>query len=417
MELDTRRNKSCPTTSVLGGHSGKTPFTATRTRTASRRILDLHRGGKISVESRLALADTGILAMVYTPGVAHITEIIHKNPARVYDLTIKGRSVAIVTDGTAVLGLGDVGPCAALPVMEGKAMLFKRFGGVDAFPICLNTKSVDGIVAAVKAIAPGFGGINLEDISAPRCFEIEDRLTRELNIPVFHDDQHGTAIVVLAALMNALKLVKKDIRRIRVVISGVGAAGVATARLLLLHGCREIVGCDSTGAIYRGRARNMNPVKQWFAVHTNPRCERGALRHALVGSDVFIGLSVGNILDGRDVRQMAQDSIVFALANPTPEIAPHEAARFARIVATGRSDHPNQINNVLCFPGLFRGLLECRARHVTTAMKVAAARAIADTESSRELREDHIIPSVFDDRVAPAVAAAVVRCRTGHSDS
>jgi len=387
------------------------------TKKVPTRILELHRGGKISVESRVLLADPDVLGMVYTPGVAHIVDTIHRNPRRAYDLTVKGRLVAIVTDGTAVLGLGDVGPCAALPVMEGKAMLFKRFGGVDAFPICLNTRSVDEIVTAVKAIAPGFGGINLEDISAPRCFEIEDRLAHELDIPVFHDDQHGTAIVVLAALRNALKLVKKDIRNARVVISGVGAAGIATAKLLLLHGCRQIVGCDSLGAIYRGRIRNMNPAKQWFAAHTNPRRERGTLLNALVGSDVLIGVSVGDLLNARDVRQMARDSIVFALANPIPEIAPREAARYARVVATGRSDYPNQINNVLCFPGLFRGLLDCQARHVTTAAKIAAARAIADTVSSRELREDYIIPSVFDDRVAPAVAAAVLRCGASGSTS
>ena len=375
----------------------------------SDRTFRLHRGGKISIRGKISLANRDTLSMVYTPGVARVSEAIHEDPDRAYELTMKGRTVAIVTDGTAVLGLGDVGPEAALPVMEGKAMLFKEFGGVDAFPICLRTRDVDEIVSVVTAISPGFGGINLEDISAPRCFEIEERLSEALDIPVFHDDQHGTAIVALAALLNALKIVGKDMGGVRVVISGVGAAGVATARLLMRAGCRRIIGCDTRGAIYRGRKERMNPVKEWFAEKTNPGEERGTLKHVIAGADVFIGVSAPGLLTRRDVKKMARDPIVFALANPTPEITPEQAGRSARIMATGRSDYPNQINNVLCFPGLFRGALACRASDITLSMKTAAARAISRMVKPSELSEEHIIPSVFEDRVADAVAAAVIR--------
>jgi malate dehydrogenase (oxaloacetate-decarboxylating) len=375
----------------------------------SDRTFMLHKGGKIEVTSRISLDNRDALAMVYTPGVARVSQAIQADRENAYSLTMKGRTVAIVTDGTAVLGLGDIGPEAALPVMEGKAMLFKKFGNVDAFPVCLATKKVDEIAAIVKAIAPGFGGINLEDISAPRCFEIEDRLIRELDMPVFHDDQHGTAVVVLAALINALKIVGKDLRTIRVVVNGIGAAGVATTRLLMECGCRHIIGCDTAGAIYAGRTENMNPAKEWFAQHTNPRRLSGSLKQVLKGSDFFIGVSGPNLLKRRDIRTMARDPIVFALANPTPEILPEEAGRYARIMATGRSDYPNQINNVLCFPGLFRGALDCGATKITLKMKLAAARAIAGLVPSAEMNEEYIIPSVFNDLVAPAVSAAVAR--------
>jgi malate dehydrogenase (oxaloacetate-decarboxylating) len=311
--------------------------------------------------------------------------------------------VAVVTDGSAVLGLGDIGPEAALPVMEGKAMLFKEFAGVDAMPLCLATHDVDRIVETVKLLAPGFGGINLEDISAPRCFEIEERLRKDLDIPVFHDDQHGTAVVVLAALLNALRIVRKDLRRLRVVVTGVGAAGTATIKILLASGVRDIVG------VHRGRAVGMDFMKRWVASATNPRRVHGGLGDALVRADVFIGLSVPGILTVRDIKRMARDPIVFAMANPVPEIQPEEAARHVRVVATGRSDYPNQINNVLCFPGFFRGLLDSRARTVNDEMKLSAARALAACVSRGELSAEYIIPSVFNKAVAPAVAAGVAR--------
>ncbi len=375
----------------------------------SDRTFMLHKGGKIEVTSRISMDNRDALAMVYTPGVARVSEAIHADREKVYSLTMKGRTVAIVTDGTAVLGLGDIGPEAGLPVMEGKAMLFKAFGNVDAFPICLATKKVDEIVAIVKAIAPGFGGINLEDISAPRCFEIEERLIKELDIPVFHDDQHGTAVVVFAALTNALKIVGKDMRKMHIVINGIGAAGMATTRLLMECGCSHIIGCDTAGAIYEGRKENMNPTKEWFAQHTNPRRLSGSLRQVLKGADVFLGVSGPNLLKRRDIRTMGKNPIVFALANPTPEILPEEAGKYARIMATGRSDYPNQINNVLCFPGLFRGALDCGATKITLKMKLAAAQAIAGMVPAAEMNEEYIIPSVFNDLVAPVVSGAVAR--------
>ncbi len=373
----------------------------------SDRTFLVHLGGKIEIHTRIPVKTRDDLAMVYTPGVARICNAIHEDVSKVFRLTIKSDTVAVVSDGTAVLGLGDIGPEAALPVMEGKAMLFKEFGGVNAFPICLNTKDPDEIVKTVKYISPVFGGINLEDISAPRCFYIEDRLKKEIDIPVFHDDQHGTAVVVLAALINALKIVKKDMKKIKVVISGMGAAGVAVVKLLHLKHVGDVIGCDRTGAIFRGRSENMNPAKEWVAKHTNKENLKGSLKDVLEGADVFIGLSAPGLLSGSDLRRMKKDAIVFALANPTPEVMPEEMPRNVRIVATGRSDYPNQINNVLCFPGLFRGVLDVRAREINERMKIAAARAIADVVSKEELHADYIIPSVFNKKVSQAVAREV----------
>ena len=373
----------------------------------SDRTFLMHLGGKIEVVSKMPLKTRADLSMAYTPGVARVCEAIHQDPDKVFTLTIKKNTVAVVTDGTAVLGLGDIGPAAALPVMEGKAMLFKEFAGINAFPICLNTKDPDEIVRAVKAISTAFGGINLEDISAPRCFEIEDRLKQELDIPVFHDDQHGTAVVVLAALINALKIVGKEMGEIKVVVSGVGAAGVACTKIVMAAGVRNIVGCDQNGALYRGRRENMNPVKVWYAENTNPNEEKGTLHDVIKGADVFLGLSVPGVLGVDDVKQMAARPIVFAMANPTPEIMPEDAAPYVAVMATGRSDYPNQINNVLCFPGIFRGALACRARVINEEMKLAAAHAIARIITPAELHPEYIVPSVFDKRIAEAVARDV----------
>lgn len=373
----------------------------------SDRTFLMHLGGKIEVTSKVPVKTRDDLSMAYTPGVARVCMAIHDDPDASFALTIRRNTVAVVSDGSAVLGLGDIGPRAAMPVMEGKALLFKEFAGVDAFPICLNTQDVDEIVRTCELIAPGFGGINLEDISAPRCVEIEERLVPLLEIPVFHDDQHGTAVVVLAALHNALKVVGKDIGQIRITVNGAGAAGVAVTKLLKSVGARDIVTCDRSGAIFPGRTEHMNPVKQWLADNTNAENRSGTLSNVIAGSDVFIGVSGPNVLTVGDVQSMADDPIVFALANPDPEIAPELAVPHVRVMATGRSDYPNQINNVLCFPGLFRGMLDVRARRVTEEMKIAAAFAIAEVLSDNELLEDHIIPSVFDRRVAPAVAEAV----------
>ncbi len=374
----------------------------------SDRTFLVHLGGKIEVNPRLQIRTRDDLSMVYTPGVARVCRAIHQDPERAFNLTIKRNTVAVVTDGTAVLGLGDIGPAAAMPVMEGKAALFKEFAGVDAFPICLDTKDVDEIVAVVRNIAPGFGGINLEDISAPRCFEIEERLKREIEIPVFHDDQHGTAIVVLAALINSLKIVDKKMEDLRIVISGVGASGVACAKMMMAAGAKNIVGCDSKGIVHEGRD-NLNESKQWFAQHTNPEGREGDLAAAMEGADLFLGLSVPGVLSVEHLDSMAEDPIVFAMANPDPEIRPEAAWGHARIVATGRSDYPNQINNVLGFPGVFRGALDVRAREIDEGMKLAAAEAMAAVISEEELSEDYIIPSVFDERVVPAVAGAVAK--------
>ena len=375
----------------------------------SDRTFLLHLGGKIEIHNKVPVRTRDDLSMAYTPGVARVCLAIRDDRERAFSLTIKQNTVAVVTDGTAVLGLGDIGPEAALPVMEGKAMLFKEFANVDAFPVCLATKDPDKIVETVKLIAPGFGGVNLEDIAAPRCFEIETRLRKELDIPVFHDDQHGTAVVVLAALLNALRIVKKDVTKIRVVVTGVGAAGTATIKILQASGVRDIVGVDEHGAIHRKRAQGMDFMKRWVAQSTNPRNVTGALSAAVKGADVFIGLSVPGILTVKDLKAMARDPIVFAMANPDPEIRPEDAGRHARVMATGRSDYANQINNVLCFPGFFRGLLDSRARTVNDEMKVAAAHAIAACVSQGEPSEEYIIPSVFNKNVAPAVAEGVAR--------
>jgi len=373
----------------------------------SDRTFLMHLGGKIEVVSKMPLKTRADLSMAYTPGVARVCEAIAKDPEKRFTLTIKKNTVAVVSDGTAVLGLGDIGPAAAMPVMEGKCQLFKEFGGVDAFPICLNTKDPHEIVQTIKNIAVPFGGINLEDISAPRCFEIEERLKEELNIPVFHDDQHGTAVVVLAALLNALKITGKRIEDIKLVVNGIGAAGVACSKIVMSAGVTNIIGCDTTGAIYQGRKENMNWVKDWYARNTNPNNEQGTIHDIIRGADVFFGLSVPGVIDENDLKNMAKDPIVFAMANPTPEIMPEDAAGLVAVMATGRSDYPNQINNVLCFPGIFRGALNCRASQINGAMKLAAANAIAETISDAELHPDYIIPSVFDRRVAESVAARV----------
>jgi malate dehydrogenase (oxaloacetate-decarboxylating) len=381
----------------------------------SDRTFLMHLGGKIQVTGRVAVKTRDDLSMAYTPGVARVCMAIHHDPEKAYTLTIKQNTVAVVSDGSAVLGLGDIGPNGAQPVMEGKALIFKEFAGVDAFPLCLNTKNVDEIVMIVKAIAPVFGGINLEDISAPRCFEIEERLQRDLDIPVFHDDQHGTAVVVLAALINALKVVGKKLPDARIVFTGAGASGIATAKLLMLEGARHIIGCDRAGAIYRGRTDNMNSMKTWFAEHTNPEVFRGSAGEALKGADVFIGLSGPGVVSLKDIQTMNRDSIVFAMANQTPEIMPEEAGPYVRVMATGRSDYPNQINNSCCFPGFFRGLLDVRAKSVNDDMKLAAAHALAGIVGDSERSEEYITPSMFDARVVPTVAAAVAEAavRTG----
>ncbi len=373
----------------------------------SDRTFLIHLGGKIEVVSKIPLKTRSDLSMAYTPGVARICEAIARDPEKRFTLTIKKNTVAVVSDGTAVLGLGDIGPAAAMPVMEGKCQLFKEFGGVDAFPICLNTKDPHEIVQTIKNISVAFGGINLEDISAPRCFEIEERLKEELNIPVFHDDQHGTAVVVLAALINALKIVDKKMEDIKLVVNGIGAAGVACSKIVMAAGVKNIIGCDTTGAIYKGRKENMNWVKDWYARNTNPDGQTGSVHEVIKGADVFFGLSAPAAINVADLKNMAKDPIVFAMANPIPEIMPEDATGHVAVMATGRSDYPNQINNVLCFPGIFRGALNCRARSIDGIMKLAAANAIAEIITDEELHPDYIIPSVFDRRVAEAVAARV----------
>ncbi|MCD9188469.1 MAG: ACT domain-containing protein [Pyrinomonadaceae bacterium] len=373
----------------------------------SDRTFLMHIGGKIETVSKMQLKTRSDLSMAYTPGVARVCQAIAKDPEKAYNLTIKKNTVAVISDGTAVLGLGDIGPAAAMPVMEGKCQLFKEFGGVDAFPICLNTKDPHEIVETVKNISVAFGGINLEDISAPRCFEIEERLKNELDIPVFHDDQHGTAVVVLAALINALKIVGKKMDEIKVVVNGIGAAGIACSKIVMAAGVKNIVGCDTTGSLYEGRTENMNWVKDWFAQNTNPDKERGTIKDVIKGADVFFGLSAPGVIDVNDVKNMAKDPIVFAMANPVPEIMPEEAEGHVAVMATGRSDYPNQINNVLCFPGIFRGALNCRASRINEQMKLAAANAIAGIITENELYADYIIPSVFDRRVGEAVAREV----------
>jgi malate dehydrogenase (oxaloacetate-decarboxylating) len=371
----------------------------------------LHVGGKIEQHNKVPLKTRDDLSMAYTPGVARVCAAIAEDGDRAFQYTIKRNTVAVVTDGTAVLGLGDIGPAAALPVMEGKAMLFKEFAGVDAFPLCLDTKDVDEIVDTVKRVAPAFGGINLEDISAPRCFIVEQRLKDELEIPVFHDDQHGTAIVVLAALLNAVKLTGKRLEDLHVLVVGLGAAGVAVTKILLEAGVRHVIGCDSRGAVHTERDDyldgSMNAVKRWYAESSNTERRSGAPADVIDGADLFIGLSGARVMPAEALARMNDGAMVFAMANPTPEVTPEEAAPHARIIATGRSDYPNQINNVLAFPGIFRGALDVRARQITEEMKLAAAQAIAAIVPEAELREDYVIPSVFNREVAPAVAAAV----------
>jgi malate dehydrogenase (oxaloacetate-decarboxylating) len=373
---------------------------------SSDRVFVMHLGGKIEVNSKVSIKSRDDLSMAYTPGVARVCMAIHEDVEKAHNLTIKKNTVAIVSDGTAVLGLGDIGPEAAMPVMEGKAMLFKEFGNVDGFPICLDTRDTEEIISTVKAIAPGFGGINLEDISAPRCFEIEERLKKELNIPVFHDDQHGTAVVMIAGLINALKVTNKQAADIKAVVAGVGAAGTACTKMMLDLGITNIIGLDRTGILYRGRD-GMNSSKQDYAEITNPDNIQGTLDEAMMGADLFVGLSGPGILTVDHLKTMNKDPIVFAMSNPTPEIMPEVAWPHIAVMATGRSDYPNQLNNVLCFPGIFRGALDCHATAITEEMKMAAARAIAETIPDGNLSADYIIPGVFDKNVARNVAKAV----------
>jgi malate dehydrogenase (oxaloacetate-decarboxylating) len=373
------------------------------------RTFRLHRGGKIELFGRLPLETRDDLSLAYMPGVAEVCTAIADDRDKVFDYTIKRNMVAVITNGTAVLGLGDIGAAAGMPVMEGKSALFKEFGDVDSYPICVDSHDTQQIIEVCEAIAPVFGGINLEDIAAPACFEIEDALKERLDIPVFHDDQHGTAIVVLAALLNALKITGQNMEDLKVVFSGVGASGVACSKILLNAGVTNIIGCDTRGAIYAGRTENMNFMKEWYAEHTNPERVRGTLTDAVKGANVFVGLSGPGTFSVDQLRSMAADPIVFAMANPTPEIMPEEAGPYVRVMATGRSDYPNQINNVLAFPGIFRGALDCGARQISEEMKVAAAEAIAGCISDDELHEDYIIPSVFNRTVASKVAAAVIQ--------
>jgi malate dehydrogenase (oxaloacetate-decarboxylating) len=386
-----------------------------RVLSASDRIFLLHLGGKIRVHSKLPLTTRNLLSMVYTPGVGRVSQAIAKDRSKVYAFTTKSNSVAIVTDGSAVLGLGNLGPEAALPVMEGKAMLFREFAGIDAWPICLSTQDPDEIVRIVQGIAPSFGGINLEDISAPRCFEIERRLKHALDIPVMHDDQHGTAVVILAALKNALKVTHKRFESVRVVVNGLGAAGMACIQILLAAGVSNLVGCGRSGIVLSGDPERLKASRGDLTGCMHQERPTGTLQDALKGADVFIGLSVGNVLRPEDLELMAPDRIVFAMANPEPEIAPELAVSRCRVFATGRSDYPNQINNVLAFPGLFRGALDVQARDITEPMKLAAAHAIADLIPEATLSEDYIIPSVFDKQVVPRVSKAVAQaaCETG----
>ncbi|MEA2309613.1 MAG: hypothetical protein QOI65_1899 [Thermoleophilaceae bacterium] len=377
------------------------------------RTFELHRGGKLFTGLKTGIRTRDDLSMAYTPGVARVCSAIEADPEKAFEFTIKRNTVAVVTDGTAVLGLGDIGPEAALPVMEGKAVLFKEFADVDAFPICLDTKDTDEIVRTVALLAPCFGGINLEDISSPRCFEIESRLVEELDIPVFHDDQHGTAIVVLAALLNACRLTDRSIEDVKVAMVGAGAAGVAVAKILMSEGVTQIVACDRQGSIHSAREDyldgSMNVPKTWLAENANlEQCE-GTIADALEGADVFVGLSGPGVVEAADLGRMAPDPIVFAMANPNPEVRPEDAAPYVRVMATGRSDYPNQINNVLAFPGVFRGALDVRASEITEEMKLAAAHGIAGVVTDDELAEDNIIPTVFNREVSHAVAEAVSR--------
>lgn len=374
--------------------------------------LNLHRRhqGKLEIRSKVAVENERDLSLAYSPGVAAPCREIHADPSKVHDYTMKGNTVAVITDGTAVLGLGNIGPQAALPVMEGKALLFKEFAGVDAFPICLDTTDAEEIIRTVKLLEPGFGGVNLEDIAAPTCFIVEQRLKQEMNIPVFHDDQHGTAIVTLAGLINSLKLVEKEIEDVKVVVNGAGAAGIAIVKLLAKFGFGHIVMCDTKGAIYNGRPNGMNPFKAEVAEMSNYQMEQGQLADVIAGADVFVGVSAEGALTENMVRSMNEDPVIFAMANPNPEILPHAAkSAGARVIGTGRSDFANQVNNVLAFPGLFRGALDVQASDINDAMKIAAVEAIAALIATHELHEDYVIPKPFDPRVAQAVAEAVAR--------
>lgn len=383
-----------------------------RVLTLREEALHMHRinRGKLETTAKVPVRNADDLSLAYSPGVAEPCKEIYEKPEMVYDYTMKGNTVAVISDGTAVLGLGNIGPEAALPVMEGKAVLFKSFAGVDAFPICLKTTEVDKIIETVKLLEPTFGGVNLEDIAAPNCFEIEERLKKETNIPVFHDDQHGTAIVTVAGLVNALRLVGKTMSEIKVVANGAGAAGIAIIKLLYSYGVRDIIMCDTKGAIYEGRPNGMNEIKEQVALVTNRNKVEGSLADVIIGADVFIGVSAAGALTKEMVETMNRDAIIFAMANPDPEITPAEAkAAGARVVGTGRSDYPNQVNNVLAFPGIFRGALDVRATHINEKMKVAAVRAIAGLIKENELNENYVIPAPFDERVVPEVAAAVAK--------
>jgi len=378
-----------------------------KVRNVSDRVFLLHLGGKIRIKNKVPVNTRDSLSMAYTPGVGRVCNAIAEDREKVHTLTIKKNSVAVVSDGSAVLGLGNIGPEAAMPVMEGKAMLFKEFADINAYPICLDTQEVDEVISAVKWMSPGYGGINLEDISAPRCFEIEQRLKKELDIPVFHDDQHGTAVVTLAATINALKVVDKELKNLRIVIVGAGAAGIAITRILREAGVESILVCDSHGIINRDRLSELNDSKKWLAENTNPDNESGALSDAMNDADLFIGVSGPNVVSRGQVESMAEDPVVFALANPVPEIQPEEINDIVPIIATGRRDYPNQINNVLAFPGLFRGALDARATDINESMKLAAAHAIANCINENELGTEYIVPSVFNKQVVHNVAKAV----------
>jgi len=383
-----------------------------RTLTLREQALHMHRTnqGKLETVSKVPVRNAEDLSLAYSPGVAEPCKEIYEKPETVYDYTMKGNTVAVVSDGTAVLGLGNIGPEAAMPVMEGKALLFKSFAGVDAFPICLKTTEVDKIIETVKLLEPTFGGVNLEDIAAPNCFEIEERLKKETNIPIFHDDQHGTAIVTVAGLVNALRVVGKSMTEIKIVANGAGAAGIAIIKLLYSYGVRDIIMCDTKGAIYEGRTIGMNDIKEQVALVTNRDKKKGSLEDVIKGADVFIGVSAAGALTKEMVESMNVDPIIFAMANPDPEILPADAkAAGAKVVGTGRSDFPNQVNNVLAFPGIFRGALDVRATHINEKMKVAAVHAIAGLVEDHELHSDYVIPRPFDERVAPEVAAAVAK--------
>lgn len=380
----------------------------------SDRTFLLHLGGKIETKLKAPIQNRDDLSRVYTPDVARVCMAIHEEPRKAFTLTVKRNTVAVISDGSAVLGLGNIGPYAAMPVMEGKSMLFKQLADVDSFPICLDTQDTEGIITAIKAIAPAFGGINLEDISSPRCFEIEQRLREELDIPVFHDDQHGTAVVLYAALINALKVVGKSVENLKVVVCGIGAAGVACSKILISAGVKNIIGVDRLGALTSDQTYD-HPMWQWYASNTNPERRSGSLQDVIQGADVFIGLSAGGILKRKDVQAMAERPIVFAMANPIPEILPEEAEDIAGVIATGRSDYPNQINNVLCFPGIFRGALDCRASAINEEMKLAAAEAIASAVTDKERSRHYIIPSVFNQQVVSGIRDLVIQAaiRTG----